>query len=179
MDISVSYAIGPAQASVAVQTMRKLEVARTVVGLVVGLVGAGVCLSLDGDDTVGTVGAGICLFVVLVIAVLAASWLQVVARVSKTAPASSLPGTVTFSDAGLSVAREGSPVTQIAWNDVLHCTNVAATWVFAIKGDRDAVLIPHSALTPEQRLQVATLLGTWPKRRYRNLARQSTASFAR
>jgi hypothetical protein len=95
------------------------------------------------------------------------NWIRITARVGRTAAASSRPGTVAFSDAGLSVVRADAPATSIAWDEVTYCTYVADAWVFAVKGRRDAVLIPHNAFEPAQKEQVTNVLGTWSKRRYR------------
>jgi hypothetical protein len=55
----------------------------------------------------------------------------------------------------------------VAWNDVAHCTNAVDVWIFALKGGKDAVLIPHQQLEPADRDQVNAFLSAWPKRRYR------------
>lgn len=85
----------------------------------------------------------------------------------KTAAESTRPSTVSITDEGVSVTREGAAATKFAWNDVVHCTNAVDVWIFALKGGKDAVLVPHRQFEPAERDQVNAFLSTWPKRRYR------------
>lgn len=167
MDIAVSYTLDSAQASAAADSVRKYELFRGTVGCVACIVGLVVVNSLDGDPTVTMVGNVVLAVTLFVLVVFTIGWLRIAARVRKTAPKSTRPTTVSITDEGLTVSRAGAVAAKVAWKDVAHCTSGDEIWIFALKGGRDAVLIPQQQLAPADREQVGAFLGTWGKRRYR------------
>lgn len=167
INIAVSYTLDGAQASAAANSVHKFELIRSIAGVVACIAGLTVVNSLDGGAAVtiaGNIILSVTLFVVLVCAV---RWLIIAARVRKTAPKSTRPTTVAITDAGLTVNRAGAVVAKVPWKDVAHCTSADDIWIFALKGGKDAVLIPQQLLAPSDREQVGAFLGTWSKLRYR------------
>jgi hypothetical protein len=163
MNVSMTYKMNEAQTAAAVAGLRKFELMRATPALVISVLGTIACNAV-GETT----GVIICGAVALILACLTANWLRIVARVRKTAHASTQPTSISISDEGLTVTRAEAPASTIRWQAVSHCTNTAGTWIFALKGRREAVLLPQEELDPAQREQIARLLATWPKRRYRS-----------
>jgi len=168
LDIAVSYALEGAQASAAANSVRKYELFRGSVGAGACIVGFVIVNSLDGDPTVG-MACNIVLAVTLAtLTVFTISWLRTAARVRKTAPKSTRPTTVSITDEGLTVARADTVAAKVTWKDVAHCTSADDIWIFALKGGKDAVLVPQLQLAHADREQIDSFLHAWGgKRRYR------------
>lgn len=150
--------------------MRKYELIRGGVGAGACIVGLVVVNSLGGDPTVTMVGNIVLAVTLAVLVVFAISWLRTAARVQKTAPKSTRQTTVSITDEGLTVARAaaGAVAAKVTWKDVAHCTSADGIWIFALKGGKDAVLIPQDQLAPTDSDQLVAFLSAWGgKRRYR------------
>lgn len=162
VNVSISYAMNPTEAAAAVAGLRRFETMRIIPALVLSVLGTILCAALDAP-----IYAAICAAALVFVITVRIHTIRVVRHVRDTADASTRPTSVSVSEDGLVIAREGSEAATFAWHDVAHCTNTVSTWIFVLKHGQNALLLPQKALEPETRQQMAGFLGTWPKRRYR------------
>lgn len=162
MNISISYAMNSTEAAAAVAGLRRFETMRIIPALVLSILGTVLCAALDAP-----IYAAICAAALIFVVSVRIHTIRVVRHVRETADASTRPTSVSVSEDGLVIAHQGFEAAAFAWHDVAHCTSTVSTWIFVLKRDQNALLLPQKALEPGPRQQVASFLRTWPKRRYR------------